>query len=350
MKLDNILSIFATFLVIHDISGDIADTCPGFPHCTNDDVSDDAHRHSLSRRKRSLVFPDGSSLQLVFCLQVSALIPIGDIFLYGSTVALAWELPKDPQFLYDFKSFERNAQSRADTVNNIYYLDREGKVIAKVPYKRKMLVNPAFAKRSIQDKKSRIPDHIKQKVKMYKQKLHEMQQRREFLNREHMDAASVRFHRSSRIGLLQKLETAFTALGYDGRACVLRKLCEAGRPRRPPANELSARNTTDRVHGKTLSPSRRSVAAREAVFDARSGHLVRNIFRNEITLKYVINKFIWTLPPIPNADSPREEWARNSRLPKNNEMEENDYQHYDSAHAAAGDCETLYGCTDFIFE
>ncbi|GBP30733.1 hypothetical protein EVAR_75957_1 [Eumeta japonica] len=33
---------------------------------------------------------------------------------------------------------------------------------------------------------------------------------------------------------------------------------------------------------------------------------------NEITLEIVINKFISTLPPIPNADSPREEWARNS--------------------------------------
>ncbi|GBP38027.1 hypothetical protein EVAR_13067_1 [Eumeta japonica] len=34
--------------------------------------------------------------------------------------------------------------------------------------------------------------------------------------------------------------------------------------------------------------------------------------RNEITVEIVINKFISTLPPIPNADSPREEWARNS--------------------------------------
>ncbi|GBP64169.1 hypothetical protein EVAR_35558_1 [Eumeta japonica] len=30
----------------------------------------------------------------------------------------------------------------------------------------------------------------------------------------------------------------------------------------------------------------------------------------KLHLKYVINKFIWTLPPIPNADSPREERAK----------------------------------------
>ncbi|GBP53984.1 hypothetical protein EVAR_36867_1 [Eumeta japonica] len=41
---------------------------------------------------------------------------------------------------------------------------------------------------------------------------------------------------------------------------------------------------------------------------------IRDEKSNEITLEIVINKFISTLPPIPNADTPRGEWARNSRM------------------------------------
>lgn len=74
----------------------------------------------------------------VFCVQTAALIPIGDIFLYSNTAALAWNLPTDPEFFAMFKSHGKggkDAQRRGDVQRNIYFI-KDGKFLAKVPYKR----------------------------------------------------------------------------------------------------------------------------------------------------------------------------------------------------------------------
>ncbi|XP_034935121.1 uncharacterized protein [Chelonus insularis] len=47
---------------------------------------------TLSRQKRYLIFPDGSNVQLVFCLTIGGLARKGDLVV-GMTSALAWELP-----------------------------------------------------------------------------------------------------------------------------------------------------------------------------------------------------------------------------------------------------------------
>ncbi|CAG4940026.1 unnamed protein product [Parnassius apollo] len=153
-----------------------------------------------------------------------ALIPIGDIFLYGNTAALAWNLPTEPQFLSMFKEHEKKSQRRGDSNKNIYYLDESGKVLAKVPFKKPFIVNPAFAKRSIDDI---VTFREKLKIKIDRMKMHEKQSRREFLNKEHLDKDSVDFHRKSRVELYQKIEKLVTSLGQDGRRCVLYKLCES---------------------------------------------------------------------------------------------------------------------------
>ncbi|XP_013200828.2 uncharacterized protein LOC106143321 [Amyelois transitella] len=175
----------------------------------------------LSRRKRYLIFPEGSSLQLVFCVQTAALIPIGDIFLYGNTAALAWNLPTDPKLFF---MFDKEAMRRADVANTINYVDERGKVIGRVPYKRKPIINPAFAKRSVDEP---ITYKEKLKFKIDRTRMHEKQLNRDYLKKEHMEPSSVEFHRSSRVGLFEKLEKLFTTLGQDGRQCVLYKLCEA---------------------------------------------------------------------------------------------------------------------------
>ncbi|XP_051156492.1 uncharacterized protein LOC127278708 [Leptopilina boulardi] len=46
----------------------------------------------LSRQKRYLIFPQGSNVQLVYCLTIGAYGREGDLVL-GMTAALAWELP-----------------------------------------------------------------------------------------------------------------------------------------------------------------------------------------------------------------------------------------------------------------
>ncbi|XP_047995909.1 uncharacterized protein LOC125233823 [Leguminivora glycinivorella] len=178
----------------------------------------------LSRSKRYLLFPEGSSFQLVFCLQTTALIPIADIFLVGQTAALAWQMPADPALFHMFKG-EKVAQRRDDLQNNVYYFNKEGQVIAKVPHKRKP-INPVFAKRSIQDK-STYKEKLR-KLIIDRAKMHENKLRENYLQKHHLDKTSLEFHRSSRVELLEKLETFFSALGQDGKQCVLHRLCKAG--------------------------------------------------------------------------------------------------------------------------
>ncbi|CAG9565942.1 unnamed protein product [Danaus chrysippus] len=179
----------------------------------------------LSRSKRYLVFPTGSSLQLVFCVQTSALITIGDIFLYGNTAALAWNLPTDPKLLLMLKDHEKYSNRRSDD-RTMYYVDDKGKIVAKVPYTRRPIVNPAFAKRSIDEKMS---FKKKLKGKLDRIKMHEKQAERDYLKKHHFDEDSIEFHRNSRIDLYKKLAPLITALGGDGPQCVLYKLCESAK-------------------------------------------------------------------------------------------------------------------------
>ncbi|XP_022129821.2 uncharacterized protein LOC111003549 [Pieris rapae] len=176
----------------------------------------------LSRSKRFLIFPEGSSFQMVFCTQTAALIPIGDIFLFANTAALAWDLPSDPKLLLMFKEYERKPNRRNDE-KSIYYLDENGRVIAKKPFRRPTIVNPAFAKRSVNEESFR--DRLN--VKIDRMKMHE-RHGRDYLRH---NEGNSEFHRNSRAELYQKLETLISALGSDGRQCVLRKLCESSRAR-----------------------------------------------------------------------------------------------------------------------
>ncbi|XP_059062241.1 uncharacterized protein LOC131855045 [Achroia grisella] len=186
--------------------------------------SEESETKVLSRRKRYLIFPDGSSFQLVLCVQTSAIIPIGDIFLYGNTAALAWSLPTDPQFIYMLKKFDKEALRRGDVANSVNYLDENGHVVGKVPYKRKQIIYPAFAKRSVDEQ---ITYKEKLKIKIDRMRMHGKEFGRDYLKKNHLDANTVDFHRNSRVELYEKLEALFTALGQDGRQCVLYKLCEA---------------------------------------------------------------------------------------------------------------------------
>ncbi|XP_013200783.2 uncharacterized protein LOC106143283 [Amyelois transitella] len=174
----------------------------------------------LSRRKRYLTFPDGSSFQLVFCAQNHGYIQLGDIVWFATTAALAWELPTDPKYLSIFKEhkkiFETTGNRRSDASKVIYYLDEDGKVIGKRPYKRKPFVSPVFAKRSV-DTENRITA----------KELHEMHTKNNFLK--NVPLESIEFHREGRKDLYEKIETFLNGMGWNGEECVLRFLCEANK-------------------------------------------------------------------------------------------------------------------------
>ncbi|CAG9565943.1 unnamed protein product [Danaus chrysippus] len=180
---------------------------------------DQSHSKILSRRKRYLIFPDGSSFQLVFCAQNHGYLQVGDVVWFGNTAALAWELPTDPKLFNIFKKYEKlhTAQNRDGVSKLIYYLDETGKVITKKPYRKRLIVNPAFAKRSL--------DGLDNPLSI--QKLHEEQ--KSIKPFEGADTSTIDFHREGRKSLYTQLEKFLQALGWSGRECILRLLCEAGR-------------------------------------------------------------------------------------------------------------------------
>ncbi|XP_028027957.1 uncharacterized protein LOC114241345 [Bombyx mandarina] len=69
----------------------------------------------------------------------------------------------------------------------------------------------------------------KLKSRIDKKQLHERQLNRDYLKKEFMDEITIEYHRKSRLELLQKLEKLYTALGRNGRQCVLHKLCESAK-------------------------------------------------------------------------------------------------------------------------
>ncbi|XP_050668079.1 uncharacterized protein LOC126967587 [Leptidea sinapis] len=178
-----------------------------------DNSTDLSETRVLSRMKRFIIFPEGSSLQLVFCLTYPAISHISDILLWGNTAALAYELPQDPYSPFNHKAdpLHRRMDSKA-----IYYTDEDGKILYKQPYKRRPIVNPAFARRSVNSKKFNID----------RGQMHASRKRPDFGD---MNENHVEFHRSSRTGLYEKIETIIQGLGSNGRQCLLRTLCIIGR-------------------------------------------------------------------------------------------------------------------------
>ncbi|CAH0718160.1 unnamed protein product, partial [Brenthis ino] len=174
----------------------------------------------LSRRKRFIIFPEGSSFQLVFCTTYPSVSVIGDIILWGNTAALAFELPQDPYSPFNHRADPLHR--RMDT-KTIYYTDFDGNIVHKEPYKRKFIVNPAFAKRS-------VDEMVSPEFKIDRKQMHASKHTREFLKGGH----SVDFHRSSRAGLYQQIEALLQGFGADGRSCLLKTLCLIGQSQNDP--------------------------------------------------------------------------------------------------------------------
>ncbi|KAM3965447.1 uncharacterized protein ACR2FA_000282 [Aphomia sociella] len=200
----------------------------------NSDVIPHDSGELLSRRKRFIVFPEGSSLQIVFCLTFPNINVMGDIILWGYTAALAYELPQDPYspFMHHADPLHRRVDTKA-----IYYTNEDGNVIFKRPYQRRPIVNPAFAKRSIDYGGMNAPQFkkgIPQKNRIDRKQVHASKNKREFLKSEHMDGRSVEFHRSSRGSFYQKIETMIQGLGGNGRECMLKTLCLVGQSQHHP--------------------------------------------------------------------------------------------------------------------
>ncbi|XP_060527390.1 uncharacterized protein LOC132702640 [Cylas formicarius] len=131
------------------------------------------------RQKRYLVFPEGSSLQMIFEGTYPS-VGMGNVFVFGNTAAMAYELPSTPAFLnYDkFGDAPNRTDSRHDDDDFDYgWRQNAGWRYGPEP--------------------PEIPYH--------------------------------RVHRRSRRELYGKIENLFQALEKHGRACLLKTICKLAR-------------------------------------------------------------------------------------------------------------------------
>ncbi|KAL0821272.1 hypothetical protein ABMA28_005872 [Loxostege sticticalis] len=220
MKIISLLCVLMTLGVhgVEIIGRNVNDTA------LDRDDSTEQHSKILSRRKRFLIFPDGSSFQLVFCTQNHGYLQLGNIVWFGNTAALAWELPSDPQLFNLYKEHSKIYSNRRGDTKHIYYLDEDGKVLSKVPYRRRPIVNPAFAKRSIEGD---TPNDNKVSIPMSIKEMHERERQKDLLKE--LDKNRIEFHRQTKGNFYEKVEKVFEGLGWNGRDCVLRLLCDSGK-------------------------------------------------------------------------------------------------------------------------
>ncbi|XP_017773192.1 PREDICTED: uncharacterized protein LOC108560243 [Nicrophorus vespilloides] len=211
-------------------------------------VGDGAARNGsnvkLSRRKRYLVFPEGSSLQLVFCL-TTPIIGYATIFTIGWTAALAWELPSDPHMLIRKPGKIVNVISnRKDVVKPIF---KEKLSPTPIKYKEsynspnyKISSRPAYYFNSYPElsKYQTIPTYSKYNtlnMSPYKSSINRKTIYRKpvYPKTDYSDPTNYysnpsyhHIHRRTRRDLYSKIEKFFQAQSKDGRACLLKSVCE----------------------------------------------------------------------------------------------------------------------------
>ncbi|XP_012257666.2 uncharacterized protein LOC105686947 [Athalia rosae] len=153
----------------------------------------------LSRRKRYVVFPEGSSFSIALCMTVHTLTP-DNIFTEGLNWGVSYDLPNESK-----PELSPLLQFRSDKIppNKYVYKDLQNNR-NKLKYSswnndRKYFVSG--------------PTRYLKPEKYYVQRRH----RRDLYN---------------------KLEVIMNAMGFDGRTCVLRALCEASQRLMPQGSTL----------------------------------------------------------------------------------------------------------------
>ncbi|KAK2586391.1 hypothetical protein KPH14_010678 [Odynerus spinipes] len=168
----------------------------------------DSDRDSpLSRRKRYVVFPEGSSFSIALCMTMHTLTP-DNIFTEGVNWGISYDLPNESK-----PALEPFLQLRNDRV--------------KIASKYGSLKNGLLPMNKNAFKYSGWNVHSKygqfsspgKKRKGYKANYYYLQRR----------------HRRD---LYNKLEVIMNAMGFDGRSCILRALCEASQRLMPKGNTL----------------------------------------------------------------------------------------------------------------
>ncbi|XP_043288492.1 uncharacterized protein [Venturia canescens] len=164
-------------------------------------VDGDGRERSLSRKKRYVVFPEGSSFSIALCMTVHTLTP-DNIFTEGLNWGISYDLPNESK-----PELEPFLELRKDKPHKYQYLESKNQ-----------LVNPPGWKHDA--KWTRAEIHGPKLKKKYHKAGYD------YLKRRH------------RRDLYSKLEIIMNAMNFDGRSCVLRALCEASQRLMPKGRSL----------------------------------------------------------------------------------------------------------------
>ncbi|XP_044258509.1 uncharacterized protein LOC123007335 [Tribolium madens] len=194
---------------------------------------------TLSRKRRYLIFPEGSSLQLVYCFTMPS-VGVGQIFTVGSTVALAWELPHDPfvpfrrpsELLHRVDKPEKQTSGGWELQNT----KSPTSVTYKKTYYNPFLINkpPGVGYSTIKGFVPMTP--VEAKKKTYYRKTNQyrtIQQNKKKVYNEpvttYLHPVYHKIYRRTRRDLYAKIEKLFTGLSRDGKACLLKAVCEVSK-------------------------------------------------------------------------------------------------------------------------
>nr|KAF7412784.1 hypothetical protein H0235_012635 [Vespula pensylvanica] len=81
------------FVLLHHLIG-------GISQCLSNDTCTRSKRAEDDENTRYLIFPQGSNVQLVYCMTISTYSKPQGMFTVGVTAGLAWELPHRNTVLY----------------------------------------------------------------------------------------------------------------------------------------------------------------------------------------------------------------------------------------------------------
>ncbi|XP_036144645.1 uncharacterized protein LOC105827839 [Monomorium pharaonis] len=165
--------------------------------------ADDKYQTNLSRKRRYVVFPEGSTFSIALCLTVHTLTS-DNIFTEGINWGISYDLPNESK-----PALEPLLELRNDKLKTSNKHNRYGSTVIANRYGVPNL---------------KLNNHVKQHFAPGRKKYRKSEYY--YLQRRH------------RREVYNKLEVIMNAMGFDGRSCVLRALCEASQRLMPKGNTL----------------------------------------------------------------------------------------------------------------
>ncbi|XP_057331703.1 uncharacterized protein LOC130671673 [Microplitis mediator] len=185
----------------------------------------DTDERSLSRRKRYVVFPEGSSFSIALCMTVHTLTP-DNIFTEGLNWGISYDLPNESKPSLDpFLQVRRKDHQSGDSIKQRYpellktdQWIQNGNSLGYENWNK-----GAYSYNALDNFKN---SNKKKPGSTSKTKMHYRKSDYDYFKRRH------------RRELYNKLEVIINAMGFNGRICILRALCEASQRLMPKGNTL----------------------------------------------------------------------------------------------------------------